>query len=91
MALVLVFFQISDLISLVAFGGLVFNTLVFYSIFKLPKENGLFTTPLYPYLPAATIGITLLLLVAIFIQNPITSLIGVAVIAASIPVYLLVK
>ena len=91
MALVLVFFRIADLISLVAFGGLVFNTLVFYSIFKLQKEEGVFKTPLYPYLPAVSIGITLLLLVAIFIQNPVTSLIGVAVIGVSIPVYQLIK
>ena len=91
MALVLVFFQIPDLISLVAFGGLVFNTLIFYSIFKTTQEEGAFVTPGYPYVPAISIGVTLLLLVAIFIQNPITSLIGVAVIALSVPVYLLIK
>jgi len=91
MALILVFFQIPDLISLVAFGGLVFNTLIFYSIFKTTQEEGAFVTPGYPYVPAISIGVTLLLLVAIFIQNPITSLIGVAVIALSVPVYLLIK
>lgn len=91
MALVLVFFRIADLISLVAFGGLIFNTLIFYSIFRLPQEKELFQTPLFPFLPALSIGVTLLLLVAIFVQNPLTSIIGVAVIAVSIPVYQLIK
>lgn len=91
MALVLVPFQIGDLISLVAFGGLVFNTLVFLSIFKTPQEKGVFKTPLYPYLPVVSIGITVLLLVAIFIQSPYTSLIGVGVIALAIPVYHFIK
>jgi len=91
MALVLVPFQIGDLISLVAFGGLVFNTLVFLSIFKTPQEEGVFKTPLYPYLPVLSIGVTGLLLVAIFIQSPLTSLIGVGVIALAIPVYHFLK
>jgi APA family basic amino acid/polyamine antiporter len=91
MALVLVPFQIGDLISLVAFGGLVFNTLVFLSIFKTPQEEGVFKIPLYPYLPVLSIGVTGLLLVAIFIQSPLTSLIGVGVIALAIPVYHFLK
>ena len=91
MALILLPFQISDLISLVAFGGLVFNTLIFISLFKLKKKEDTFVTPLFPYLPMVSIGITLLLLVAIFVQNPLTSLIGVGVIAVAIPVYELIK
>jgi amino acid transporter len=91
MALVLVPFQIGDLISLVAFGGLVFNTLVFSSIFKTPHEKGVFKTPFYPYLPVVSMGITVLLLVAIFIQSPLTSLIGLGVIALAIPVYHFIK
>jgi APA family basic amino acid/polyamine antiporter len=91
MALILLPFQISDLISLVAFGGLVFNTLIFISLFKLKKKDDTFVTPLFPYLPMVSIGITVLLLVAIFVQNPLTSLIGVGVIAVAIPVYELIK
>ena len=94
MALILLPFQISDLISLVAFGGLVFNSLVFISIFinrkRDPEVEG-YSVPFYPVLPAVTIGITLLLLVAIFIQNPIFSLVGVGVIALSVPVYYLLN
>lgn len=92
MTLILLPFQIGDLISLVAFGGLVFNSLVFISIFinrqRDPEAEG-YSVPFYPVLPIITIGITLLLLVAIFIQNPIFSLVGVGVIALSVPVYFL--
>ncbi len=94
MALILLPFQISDLISLVAFGGLVFNSLVFISIFinrkRDPEAEG-YSVPFYPVLPIVTIGITLLLLVAIFIQNPVFSLVGVGVIALSVPVYYLLN
>lgn len=94
MALILLPFQISDLISLVAFGGLVFNTLIFVSIFifrkKDPNREG-YSVPLFPYLPYVSIGITLLLLVAIFIQNPIFSLIGTGVVVLAVPVYYLLK
>ena len=94
MALILLPFQISDLISLVAFGGLVFNTLIFVSIFifrkKDPNREG-YSVPLFPYLPYVSIGITLLLLVAIFIQNPVFSLIGTGVVVLAVPVYYLLK
>jgi APA family basic amino acid/polyamine antiporter len=92
MALILLPFRIPDLISLVAFGGLVFNTLIFFSIFifrkKAPNQEG-FSVPLFPYLPYVSIFITLLLLIAIFIQNPVFSLIGTGVVLLSIPVYYL--
>lgn len=90
MALILLPFQISDLISLVAFGGLVFNTLIFISLFinrrRDPDAEG-YSVPFFPVLPAVTIGVTLLLLVAIFIQNPVFSLVGLAVILLSVPAY----
>lgn len=90
MALILLPFQISDLISLVAFGGLVFNTLIFISLFinrrRDPEAEG-YSVPFFPVLPAVTIGVTLLLLVAIFIQNPVFSLVGLAVILLSVPAY----
>lgn len=94
MALILLPFQIGDLISLVAFGGLVFNSLVFISIFinrrRDPEAEG-YSVPFYPVLPALTIGITGLLLVAIFIQNPVFSTVGLAVIVLSLPVYYLIN
>ena len=91
MASILVFFAISDLISLVAFGGLVFNTLIFISLFKFRKEStteeGVYHVPFYPYLPLLSIGVTLFLLLAIFIQNPVPSLIGTGVVIISFPIF----
>ena len=91
MALLLVFFAIGDLISLVAFGGLVFNTLIFISLFKFRKEStteeGVYHVPFYPYLPLLSIGLTLFLLLAIFIQNPVPSLIGTGVVIISFPIF----
>lgn len=95
MALVLLLFRISDLIALVAFGGLVFNSLVFVALFlfrrKNPTPNEGYSVPGYPYVPALTIGITLILLVVIFFQNPTSSLIGSAVIIVSYPLYLVLN
>ena len=95
MASILLFFTIGDLISLVAFGGLVFNSLIFISLFKFRKANvnqeGVYKVPLYPYLPIASIVITLFLLVAIFTQNPVPSLIGSAVVLLSFPLFYLIN
>ena len=91
MALILLMFRISDLIALVAFGGLVFNSLVFVALFLFRRKNPTpsegYSVPGYPYLPAVTIGITLILLVVIFFQNPLSSLVGTAVILLSYPLY----
>ncbi len=91
MAVILLIFGLDDLISLVAFGGLVFNTLIFIALFIFRKRDPEMERPykvwFYPYLPALTIIITLGLLVAMFVESIVPSLIGTGIIALSLPVY----
>ena len=84
---------LDTLISLVAFGALFFNALIFVSIFidrkKHPNKERPYQVWGYPYLPAFTILITLGLLVATFIEAIIPSLIGSAIILLGLPAYAL--
>lgn len=95
MAIILLVFGLDDLISLVAFGGLVFNTLIFISLFiyrrTMPEKTRPYKVWGYPVLPVITIVITLGLLVALFVESIVPSLIGTAVILASLPIYYVVK
>ncbi len=95
MAIILLVFGLDDLISLVAFGGLVFNTLIFVSLFifrkRYPDADRPYKVWFYPFLPALTILITLGLLVAMFTQSIVPSLIGTGIIALSLPVYFVIE
>ncbi|MFP4479047.1 MAG: APC family permease [Candidatus Izemoplasmatales bacterium] len=93
MAILLLIFSLQDLISMVAFGALVFNTLIFISLFifrkKMPYENRPYKVWGYPILPAFTILITLLLVVATFAEDVRSSLIGTGFVLLGLPVYYL--
>ena len=82
---------LDTLISLVAFGALFFNALIFFSVFIFRKATPDLDRPYkvfgYPYLPAITILITIGLLVATFVEAIIPSLIGTAIIILGLPVY----
>ncbi len=86
---------LDTLISLVAFGALFFNTLIFASIFifrkKEPELNRPYKVWGYPYLPVITILITIGLLVATFIEAIVPSLIGTGIILLGLPVYYLIE
>lgn len=94
-AIALLVFGLNDLISLVAFAGLVFNTLIFIGLFilrrRLPDIKRPYKVWFYPYLPALTIVITLFLLLALFIESIIPSLIGSAIVLATLPIYYLIE
>jgi basic amino acid/polyamine antiporter, APA family len=83
MALVLIFFDVENLLTFVVFGGLIFNTLIFFSVYLFRRREKELERPYqvlgYPYVPAIAILGMLLLLVAVFIESPINSLIGVFV------------
>nr|MDA3932352.1 amino acid permease [Mycoplasmatota bacterium] len=93
MAILLLVFSLQDLISMVAFGALVFNTLIFISLFifrkKMPEANRPYKAWGYPILPAITILITLLLLVATFAEDITSSLIGTGFVLLGLPIYYL--
>jgi len=95
MAIILLVFGLDDLISLIAFGALVFNTLIFIGLFifrvREPEKERPYKVWLYPYLPAFTILITIGLLVAMFVESIVPSLIGTGIIVASLPVYYIIE
>ncbi len=91
MAILLLVFGLDDLISLVAFGGLLFNGLIFASLFIFRKTKPDLKRPYrvwgYPVLPALAIIITVLLLVATYVENLQSSLIGTGFILLGLPIY----
>ncbi len=93
-ALGLLVFDLHDLITLVAFGALALNTLVLLSVFVFRKTEPDLLRPYkvwgYPFMPAMSIAITVLLLVAVFVESPHNALIGSVVIALGVPVYYLI-
>lgn len=86
---------LDTLISLVAFGALFFNTLIFISIFIFRRKEPALPRPYkvwgYPYLPALTIIITVLLLLSTFIEAIVPSLIGTGIILLGLPLYAIIR
>ncbi|QLY40640.1 amino acid permease [Hujiaoplasma nucleasis] len=95
MAVILLVFGLDDLISLIAFSGLLFNGLIFISLFifrkKYPNIERPYKVPFYPYLPALAIIVTGLLLVAVYVENIRSSLIGTGVLLLGLPIYYGIK
>jgi basic amino acid/polyamine antiporter, APA family len=83
MAIVLLVFGFQELLTFVAFGGLVFNTLIFVSVYlfrrRLPDRERPYRVMGYPYVPAIAISGMVLLLVSTLIESPLPSLIGIGV------------
>ncbi len=95
MAIILLIFSLQDLISMVAFGALVFNALIFISLFifrkKMPNANRPYKAWGYPVLPVITVFITLLLLVATFAEDMTAAMIGTGFVLLGLPVYYLIE
>ncbi len=95
MAILLLAFSLQDLISMVAFGALVFNTLIFISLFifrkKMPDAERPYKVWGYPYLPVVAIAITLFLLVATFAEDVRSSIIGTIFVLLGLPIYYLIE
>ncbi len=91
MALLLLFFNIEELLTFVVFGGLIFNTLIFISIFIFRKKNKDLERPYhvwgYPYVPIIAILGMVSLLVATLIESFIPSMIGFCVLIAGFVLY----
>ncbi len=91
MSIILLVFGLDDLISLIAFSGLLFNGLIFLSLFifrkRYPNKERPYKVWGYPYLPAFAILVTGLLLVAVYVEDIWASLIGTGVLLAGLPIY----
>jgi APA family basic amino acid/polyamine antiporter len=91
MAIILLVFGLDDLISLIAFSGLLFNGLIFIALFifrkRYPNKERPYKVWAYPFLPGLAILINALLLVAVYVEDIRSSLIGTGVILLGLPVY----
>ncbi len=83
MSLVLLLFNVSELLTFVVFTGLIFNTLIFISIFIFRKRNPEIERPYkiwgYPYVPIIAIIGMFGLFIATLIEDLVPSLIGLGV------------
>ena len=91
MALLLLFFNIEELLTFVVFGGLIFNTLIFISIFIFRKKSKDLERPYkvwgYPYVPVIAIIGMISLLVATLIESFVPSMIGFGVLILGFIMY----
>jgi APA family basic amino acid/polyamine antiporter len=91
MALILLVFNFQQLLTFVVFGGLIFNTLIFISIYlfrkRLPEQNRPYKVIGYPIVPAVAILGMVLLIVSTLVESLIPSLIGLGVLVAGYFLY----
>jgi len=91
MALLLLVFNFQELLTFVVFGGLIFNTLIFISIYLFRKRNPELERPYkvigYPYVPALAILGMILLIISTLVESLVPSLIGLAVLVVGYFLY----
>ncbi|MBE0700909.1 MAG: amino acid permease, partial [Acholeplasmataceae bacterium] len=90
-AIVLLQFDIEQLLTFVVFGGLIFNTLIFISVFIFRKRHPNYERPYkvwgYPLVPIFAIIGMVGLLVATLIESLVPSLIGFGVLVMGYGLY----
>jgi APA family basic amino acid/polyamine antiporter len=90
-SIVLLLFNLTDLVTLVAFAGVAFNILIVVSLFlfrkKYPNLERPYKTFGYPIVPGLTVILLVGILIATIAQNPTPSLIGLGVVIAGLPIY----
>jgi APA family basic amino acid/polyamine antiporter len=83
MSLVLLLFNIEQLLTFVVLTGLIFNTLIFISVFIFRKKQPNLMRPYkvwgYPYVPIIAIVGMVGLFIATLVEDLVPSLIGLAV------------
>jgi len=91
MAIVLLLFNIRELLTFVVLGGLIFNTLIFISVFIFRKKEKDLERPYqvfgYPYVPIIAIIGLVGLFVATLISSFIPSMIGLGVLLVAFIIY----
>lgn len=91
MAILLLVFNVRDLLTFVVFGGLIFNTLIFISVFlfrkRLPQHDRPYKIPLYPVIPVIAIIGMVGLMITTLISSLVPSLIGLGVLVIGYFVY----
>lgn len=94
-ALILLVFSLDNLVTFVAFGGLVFNTLIFASVFifrkRMPNLDRPYKVWGYPVVPIINILVMIGLLVSTLLESPREAIIGLVVIILALPIYYLIN
>lgn len=86
--LIVLGFDVNALLTFVVFAGLIFNTLIFVSVFLFRKRKPLHEFPRYqtwgyPYVPALAIFGMLMLLISTLVESLVPSLIGLGVLVVA--------
>jgi APA family basic amino acid/polyamine antiporter len=91
MALILLIFNVRELLTFVVLGGLIFNTLIFIAVFIFRKKYPTMDRPYrvfgYPVVPVIAIIGMIGLFVATLIQSLVPSLIGLGVLVVGYLIY----
>lgn len=91
MAVLLLIFNVRELLTFVVMGGLIFNTLIFVSVFifrkKYPQMERPYRIPGYPFIPIFAIIGLLGLLVATLLESFVPSMIGLGVLVIGFIIY----
>lgn len=91
MALILLIFNVRELLTFVVLGGLIFNTLIFIAVFMFRKKYPTMDRPYrvfgYPVVPVIAIIGMIGLFVATLIQSLVPSLIGLGVLVVGYLIY----
>lgn len=91
MALILLIFNVRELLTFVVLGGLIFNTLIFIAVFIFRKKYPHIERPYkvfgYPIIPAIAILGMVGLFIATLIQSFVPSLIGLGVLGVGYLIY----
>lgn len=94
-SILLLLFDLTDLVTLVAFAGVAFNILIVLSLFLFRKKFPTLERPYkmfgYPFVPALTAVLLVGILIATIAQNPTPSLFGLIVVASGIPVFEIIR
>lgn len=94
-ASILLLFSLDELVTFVAFGGLIFNTLIFASVFIFRKRYPDLHRPYkvwgYPVVPILNIIVMIGLLVATLRESWVQAVIGLGIILISVPIYYLIQ
>lgn len=90
-ALVLVWFNVEELLTFVVLGGLIFNTLIFISVFlfrkRLPDQERPYKVWGYPIVPGVAILGMVMLLITTIIESTVPSLIGLGLLVVGFFIY----
>jgi basic amino acid/polyamine antiporter, APA family len=94
-AIILLIFSLDELVTFVVFGGLIFNALIFASVFIFRKRYPNLDRPYkvwgYPFVPIINILVMIGLLFATLRESWLQAVIGLIIIMSGLPIYYILQ